>query len=115
MAILQRTPANLVPACSVCPSTWQQQKDGGQTSSQPCARAGKSKGLRHAGQGQVPGLGKVPGKTRRWSELTEVGGTLSGPLLQEALLAPKLGEASLRLSLSVSDSFTCSPMWHENS
>lgn len=65
-------------------------------------------------RGQVPGLGKVPGKTRRWSELTEVGGTLSGPLLQEALLAPKLGEASLRLSLCLGQ-FYLFPLWHENS
>lgn len=30
-------------------------------------------GLRHAWRGEVPGLGKVPGKTRRWSELAAVG------------------------------------------
>lgn len=72
---------------------------GGQRPGQPAApcRGQKKQGdLGMRGWGQVPGLGKVPGKTRRWSELAAVGGTLSGPFQQEALLAPNVRRTSLR-------------------
>lgn len=64
------------------------------------------------GGGQIPGLGKVPGKTRRWSELASGGGAWTlhtgrgrwghsaGSLLQEAFLAPQLAGTPLRPCLT---------------